>query len=683
MVKIIIDGEELEVEAGMTVLQACEQADIEIPRFCYHEKLSIAGNCRMCLVEVKPGNPKPQASCALPIAEGMEITTRSETVKAARRGVLEFLLINHPLDCPICDQGGECDLQDQTMAYGPNSSRFKENKRAVSEKYMGPLIKTVMNRCIHCSRCVRFASEIGGVDEIGIINRGEDAEITSLEQMIHSELSANVIDLCPVGALTSRPYAFKARSWELKKTETIDVSDAVGSNIRLDSRANEVLRILPRLNEDVNEEWISDKTRYFYDGLTRQRLDRPWLRNKKGKLEATDWQEAFSVIAKQFKMTKAEKIAAIAGDLCDIESVFALKDLLQKLGTPHMDCRQDGATIDPHCRAGYLFNSQIAGIEESDMILLIGTNPRKEAATLNARIRKAWRENNSQIFVIGPENDLHYPYTHLGDNAKLIEKIAKGTHPLAKKLAKATRPMLILGASLLSRNDGAQLHAACRQIAETTGMIKDHWNGFNMLHHAAGRVGALDVGFVPQEKGYGIRDILKCAASGSLSLVWLLGADEINIEALEKPFVIYQGHHGDKSAHAADLILPGAAFSEKDALWVNTEGRVQAGWRSVFPPGEAREDWAIIRQISEIVGHPQSWNTQQQLRTALFERVPHLANMNAITPAPWGEFGQKGDIAPSPLDLPITNFYMTDPISRASPTMAECVKRLKQEEKHV
>ena len=482
MPKLTINGQEIEVDAGLTVLQACEQAGVEIPRFCYHERLSIAGNCRMCLVEVKPGPPKPAASCALPVGDGMEVFTDTPMVKKARNGVMEFLLINHPLDCPICDQGGECDLQDQAMAYGYDGSRYDENKRAVKEKYMGPLVKTIMTRCIHCTRCIRFCAEVGGVEDIGMINRGENAEITTLEKAIQSELSGNVIDLCPVGALTSKPYAFTARSWELTKTESIDVMDAVGSNIRVDARGNEVMRVLPRLNEDVNEEWISDKTRFACDGLKRQRLDQPYLR-KDGKLSPVGWPEAFAAIADKVKSVGAGKVAAIAGDLCDVESMFALKELMAKIGSPHLDCRQDGAALDASVRGSYLFNTTIAGIEDADACLIIGSNPRKEAPIINSRLRKRWLMRGFEVGVVGPRHDLGFDTTYLGAGPETLEAIAKGDSPFADVLKKAERPMLILGMGALARADGAAVLAAARAIAEDCGMVADGMERLQCLAH--------------------------------------------------------------------------------------------------------------------------------------------------------------------------------------------------------
>ena len=674
MPKLKIDGVEIEVEAGLTVLQACEAAGVEIPRFCYHERLSIAGNCRMCLVEVKPGPPKPQASCALPAGEGMEVTTNSAMVKKARHGVMEFLLINHPLDCPICDQGGECDLQDQAVAYGHDGSRYDENKRAVGEQYMGPLINTIMTRCIHCTRCVRFSTEIGGVTDMGMLNRGENAVITTLGEAVSSELSGNVIDLCPVGALTSKPYSFAARPWELKKTESIDVMDAVGSNIRIDTRGNEVLRVLPRLNEDVNEEWISDKTRFACDGLRRQRLDTPYIRGADGKLSPAGWNEAFEAITARVKGLDGGRIAAIAGDLCDAESMFALKALMASLGSGNLDCRQDGAKLDPALRASYLFNTGIAGVEESDVILLVGTNLRWEAPLVNSRIRKQWLRGGYPVAVVGQQHDLTYDYDYLGAGPDTLNEIANGNHPFAKVLEDAKRPMLIIGMGALARDDGAAILAAARAIAEKTGMVTGDWNGFNVLHTAAARVGGLDLGFVPGNGGRDTAGILDGAAAGDVEVVYLLGADEIDTAKLKNAFVVFQGHHGDTGAHAADVILPGAAYTEKNGTYVNTEGRVQLARQAGFPPGEAREDWTIIRALSAALGKALPFDDLAALRRAMHAVCPHFTRIDELEPVSWGDFGASGAMSGDPFVSPIANFYMTDPISRASETMAQCTR---------
>jgi NADH-quinone oxidoreductase subunit G len=675
-VTVKINGEEHEVEKGMTVLQACEQAGVEIPRFCYHERLSIAGNCRMCLVEVKPGPPKPAASCALPVAPNQEIFTDTPMVKKARNGVMEFLLINHPLDCPICDQGGECDLQDQAMAYGRGLSRYDENKRAVTNKYMGPLISTIMTRCIHCTRCVRFIAEVAGKEEIGLVNRGENAEITSLEKAVDSELSANVIDLCPVGALTSKPYAFEARPWELVKTESVDVMDAVGSNIRVDVRGNEVLRVLPRLNEDVNEEWISDKTRYACDGLRRQRLDRPYVRGEDGKLKAASWQDAMQAAADALKGPAPAEIAAVIGDHACAESMYSLKRLFDGLGSPNLDCRQDGAKLSASPRAGYLFNTTIAGVEAADALLIVGANPRWEAPILNARLRKSWLHGSLKVGVIGPKVETTYDAEYLGAGPETLTDVAEGKHPFFEVLKKAERPMLIVGPGALARSDGAAVLATARAIAEATGMVSDDWNGFNVLHTAASRVGGLDLGCVPGDGGRDVAGIVEGAKTGAIKTVFLLGADEMDTAALKDSgaTVIYQGHHGDRGAHAADIILPGAAYTEKNGTYVNTEGRVQLGRRANFPPGDAKDDWAVLRALSETLGQPLPWIDFDGLRKALRGEFPHMARLDDAEPAEWGEFGTAGAMDAAPFVSLIENFYMTDPISRASETMAECTQ---------
>jgi NADH-quinone oxidoreductase subunit G len=689
MPKINVDGKEVEVPADFTLLQACEAAGAEIPRFCYHERLSIAGNCRMCLVELK-GSPKPIASCAWgvrdcrpgPNGEAPVVLTTSPMVKKAREGVMEFLLINHPLDCPICDQGGECDLQDQAIGYGhAKFHRFDENKRAVTDKNMGPLVKTSMNRCIHCTRCVRFMAEVAGSDQIGATGRGEDMEITTyLEASISSEMSANIVDLCPVGALTSKPYAFTARPWELSKTESFDVMDAVGSAIRVDARGSEVMRVLPRVNEEVNEEWISDKTRHAVDGLKRQRLDQPYVR-KDGKLKPATWSEAFAVIAAKVKTTKPEKMAAVVGDLVSAEPIKALKDLMLSLGVANLECRQDGAKIGGGARQGYLFNSTIRGIEDADALLLVGTNPRWEAPIINARIRKAWLKNDMKIFRLGPPADLSYKVTELGNNAADLADIAsKGAAFDTLKAAK--RPMLIVGVGALARADGAAILAACAEIARNTGMIgpagEGGWSGFNVLHTAAARVGALDLGFLPQKGGKDMAGILEGTSKGEIDFVYLLGADEFDTSKLGKAFVVYHGSHGDAGAHRAEVILPGAAYTEQNGTYVNTEGRVQLAKRATFPPGDAREDWAILRALSDVLGKKLPYDDMNALRAAMVKEVPTFSTPDraAVHPgadaAIWTSIGTKGSIAKSAFEYPIRDFYLTNPIARASATMAEC-----------
>ncbi len=665
MPKLKINGLEVEVAAGATVLQACQQAGIEVPHFCFHERLAIAGNCRMCLVEQEKA-PKPIASCAMPVAEGMVILTDSEKAKKARKGVMEFLLINHPLDCPICDQGGECDLQDQAMAYGFDRGRYQENKRAVKDKDFGPLVETSMNRCIHCTRCIRFLADVAGVADLGGIGRGENMEIdTFVGKSLESELSANIIDLCPVGALTSKPYAFAARPWELRKTESVDVLDAVGSNIRVDARGPAVLRVLPRLNEAVNEEWISDKTRFAVDGLNKRRLDRPYVR-RAGKLVEASWQEAFALIATRLKGVAGNRIAAIAGDLADVEAMFALKELMASLGSVNIDCRQDGAALDPSCRAGYLFNTTIAGIEQADACVLIGTNPRAEAAIINARLRKRWLQGGFRVGAFGPALDLTFPVTTLGTGPQGLADRAR------EFLKDAKQPMLILGMGALRRKDGAAILAEARALAESAGMVRDGWNGFNVLHLAASRVGGLDLGFVPGQGGRDVAGILAGAEKGEIDAVYLLGADEIDTARLGQAFVIYQGHHGDRGAARADVVLPGAAYTEKDACYVNTEGRVQLARRAVFPPGEAREDWAILRALSAALGKPLPYDSLAALRRRLVQSHPSFAEIDLAPHAAWGGFGKSGAVEEAPFVYPIRDFYRTDMISRASPTMADC-----------
>jgi NADH-quinone oxidoreductase subunit G len=666
MTKLTIDGKQVEVPPNTTIIQAAEVAGVEIPRFCYHERLSIAGNCRMCLVEVEK-SPKPVASCAMPVAEGMVVHTRSDKANKARNGVMEFLLINHPLDCPICDQGGECDLQDQAMAYGFDRGRYQENKRAVKDKNMGPLVSTIMTRCIHCTRCVRFATEVAGVPELGATGRGEDMEITTyLEKALSSELSGNVVDLCPVGALTSKPYAFAARPWELRKTESIDVMDALGSAVRIDARGREVMRVLPRLNEAVNEEWLSDKGRAACDGLQYQRLDKPYVRGADGKLKPATWAEAFAAIAAKLKTTSGNKIAALAGDLIDAEAMFALKQLMAALGSTNLDCRQDGAALDPNARASYLFNSTIAGIEQADALLIVGADPRREAPVLNARIRKRYLKGGFSIGLIGEKLDLTYPYHYVGATPDLM---ANCKPPPGSK-----NPMLILGMAALARPDGAAILAAARKVAEETGTVRADWNGFNVLHTAAARVGGMDVGFTPGNGGKDTRGILDAAGKGEIEVVYLLGADEIDTTKLGKAFVIYQGHHGDRGAHRADVVLPGAAYTEKSGTYVNTEGRVQRAERAAFPPGEAREDWAIIRALSEAAGKKLPFDTIDQVRAAMRVANPVFAALDSITKAEWKNFGTAGTISATGFDYPIKNYYMTDPISRASRTMAQCAE---------
>lgn len=668
MPKLKIDGVEVEVEDGMSVLQACEVVGMEVPRFCYHDRLTVPANCRMCLVE-QTGVPKPVASCAIRASEGMEISTKSDMVQKARKGVLEFMLINHPLDCPICDQGGECDLQDQAVAFGYDRSRYQEPKRAVEDKNFGPLIKTAMTRCIHCTRCIRFGEQIGGVAELGLLGRGEDAEVgTFVQKFVSSELSGNLTDVCPVGALLSKPYSFKARPWEMRKTESVDVMDAVGSAIRVDTRSNaEVMRILPRLNEDVNEEWISDKTRFAYDGLTLQRLDQPYIR-RDGKLVAVTWEEALLETAGRLQETEKGAIAALVGNQADCESITAFKDLMTTLDVAHLDCRIDGAEYDVSSRSAYIMNSTIAGIDDCDAILLVGTFPRHEATMVNARIRRAWYERKIPVAVIGEDRDHTYPVMHLGTGPKTLEDIAKGGTEFATVLEHAQKPLIIVGAGALARRDGAAVQALVSEISTRFGAE------MNVLQLAASRVGALDLGFLPQQGGEGTNGILQQAQKGQIKTVYLLGVDEIDPAQFGDAFIIYQGHHGDVMASHADIILPGAAYTEKNALYVNTEGRVQQARQALFPPGQAREDWKIFRALSEVLGKELSYNSLGELRARMAEINPVFAHVDHIVPTQWKPCGKAFPVDNTPFERVIANFYQTCAISRASQTMAKCTE---------
>jgi NADH-quinone oxidoreductase subunit G len=661
MPKLTVDGIEVEVPQGATVLQACEAAGKEIPRFCYHERLSIAGNCRMCLVEVKPGPPKPQASCALPAMDNQEVRTNSDMVKKAREGVMEFLLINHPLDCPICDQGGECDLQDQSVAYGRGGSRYDENKRAVTEKYMGPIIKTVMTRCIHCTRCVRFAEEVAGTEQIGAIGRGENMQITSyLEKAVSSELSGNVIDLCPVGALTSRPYAYEARPWELKKTLGIDVMDGVGTNIRFDSRGREVLRVLPRVNDDVNEEWAHDKTRYAVDGLMRRRLDRPYVR-RDGKLVPASWAEAFQAIA---DVNAGSSVAAVAGDLLDCETMFAARELLASMGSTLIEGRQTGLKYDVSSLAAVNFNSTLNGIETADAILLVGTNPRWEAPLVNTRIRKAIK-HGAKVYGIGAEIDLTYRVEWLGNDMGLLTNLPDA---VAEAFKGAKRPAIILGGGALAV-EGA--HGAALALAESFNLVRDTedgpWNGFNVLHMAASRMGGLMLGWA--QPG-GIADLV----AAQPKLLFALGADEVDFTKFDGSFKVFVGHHGDKGAAAADVILPAAAYPEKNGTYVNVEGRVQMSDKAVFAPGDAREDWSILRALSEVLGHKLPFDSFAECRAAMIAAVPALG-IEGLASYDWAPpklaASPSGEVA-----YPIKDFYLTNAIARASATMQRCSAEL-------
>jgi NADH-quinone oxidoreductase subunit G len=662
MTKLLVDDIEVDVPADYTLLQACEAAGVEIPRFCFHDRLSIAGNCRMCLVEVKGGPPKPQASCAVgvkdlrpgPNGELPRVLTKSPMVKKAREGVMEFLLINHPLDCPICDQGGECDLQDQAMAYGVDSSRFAENKRAVEDKYIGVMVRTSMNRCIHCTRCVRFTAEVAGTGDMGAIGRGEDMEITTyLESAMQSELQGNVADLCPVGALLPKPYAFKARPWELTKTPSIDVMDALGSNIRVDTRGREVMRILPRVNDAVNEEWISDKARQIVDGLKSRRLDRPMIR-KAGKLQPASWSEAFAAIAARVKETKPERLGAIAGDLCAVEEMFALKLLIEALGAPNLDCRQAGEALDPKLgRASYTFAATIEGIDHADAILIVGSNPRRAAPVLNARIRKRWLKGNLLLGLVGEAVDLTFSYDHLGTAPATLTALPAA---FTEAWTKAQAPLVIVGEGALTRSDGGAVLAAASRLGPVS-----------IIHTAAARVGGLDLGFVPGAGGLDVAGMIK---PGALDVLFNLGADEVSVAP--GAFMVYIGTHGDRGAARADVILPGATYTEKSGLYVNLEGRVQLADRANFPPGEAREDWAILRALSERLGRTLPFDSLAQLRRALTAAVPHFARLDAIAEAPLADFASlAGALGEAPFASPIRSYYLTNPIARASKVMAE------------
>ncbi|XP_007898240.1 NADH-ubiquinone oxidoreductase 75 kDa subunit, mitochondrial [Callorhinchus milii] len=682
LVEVFVDGKSFMVEPGTTVLQACEKAGFQIPRFCYHDRLSIAGNCRMCLVEIERA-PKPVAACAMPVMKGWNILTNSEKSRKAREGVMEFLLANHPLDCPICDQGGECDLQDQSMMFGTDRSRFNESKRAVEDKNIGPLVKTIMTRCIHCTRCIRFASEVAGVDDLGTTGRGNEMQVgTYIEKMFMSEMSANIIDLCPVGALTSKPYAFTSRPWETRKTESIDVMDAIGSNVVVSTRTGEVMRILPRLNEDVNEEWISDKTRFSYDGLKRQRLTVPMVRNSEGQLVPTSWEEAFIQIAGVLQGVQSKDVAAIAGGMADAEALVALKDLMNRLNSDSL-CTEEifpmaGAGTD--LRSNYLLNTKIAGVEEADVLLLVGTNPRFEAPLFNVRIRKSWLHNDLRVALVGANVDLTYTYDHLGDSPQVLQEIASGNHPFSQVLSEAKKPMVVVGSSILQRKDGATIHAAASTIAQNvrvSSQVGNDWKVLNVLQRMASQVAALDLGYKA-----GVDAIRK----NPPKVLFLLGADNHCVTRQDLPkgcFIIYQGHHGDVGAPMADVILPGAAYTEKTATYVNTEGRAQQTQLAVTPPGIAREDWQIIRAVSEVAGVTLPYDTLDEVRKRLAEVSPNLISYDNIEEANF--FKQANELAKLvnqqllseplvPPQLTIKDFYMTDPISRASQTMAKCVK---------
>jgi len=661
--KITVNNKEVEFDEGMTVLQVCELAGEEIPRFCYHEKLSIAGNCRMCLVEIEK-SPKLVASCAMPATDGMKIKTNTSLVEKARKGVMEFLLSNHPLDCPVCDQGGECDLQDQSLFYGHDNSRCTENKRLVKDKYMGPLVKTQMTRCIHCTRCVRFAAEIAGIPELGAVGRGEDVEITTfLEKSMESEMSANVIDLCPVGALTSKPYAFEARPWELKKTETIDVMDGVGSNIRVDTYGWEVKRILPRINEDINEEWISDKTRYACDGLSKQRLDTPYIRENR-RLKKSSWSKALRLLISKLKSFNSKEVAGLVGDLADLEMIYSFKSFFEKcIGSKNFECRQDRIYINPFERMNYIFNSTINGIEDSDFILLVGTNPRLEATILNAKIRKAYIKNRLKIYSIGDPGDLTYPYTNLASNTSLIRAIAYGTHEISEKIKKSNKPMLIIGESALYGETGKYIFETLKYFLSKNNFIKEDWNALNILTQQASRVGAIDLGVhsINETENFSFFNKLD---NNEFKFLYLLGADNIYFDKKDK-FIVYQGSHGDKGAEIADIILPGAAYTEKNGLFVNLEGKLQTAYKASYPPGDAREDWVIFKDLANIMKKPLGYNNIKSLQESIKKNIKLKIN-NKINKNNMVNFVN------DKISIKSIDYYHTNSIARSSKIMSEC-----------
>ena len=661
MIKLTIDGFEIEVSDGSTVYQACARAGKEIPHFCYHERLKIAGNCRMCLVEMER-SPKPIASCAMPVSNGMVIHTNTPMVKKAREGVMEFLLINHPLDCPICDQGGECDLQDQAFRYGKGTNRFHENKRSIKDKYMGPLIKTAMTRCIQCTRCIRFASDIAGIEEIGAIHRGEHMEVTSyLERTLDSEISGNMIDICPVGALNSKPYAFKARKWELKHNASIGVHDAEGSNIRIDSRGDEVMRILPRVNEEINEEWLSDKNRFSYDGLKYQRLDRPYIRTN-GKLVEASWSEALKTIADKIKTVKPEKVAAIAGSLTSVEAMFMLKTLLQKLGSNNYSVNQFHYKIDTSERGNYLFNTTIAGVEKADLCLLIGANPRQIAPVLNSRIGQRVRIGSLKVARIGKGHNQTYRIQDLGSNIKIIEELVIGTHKFTKFLKEAKYPMIIVGDGVYARDDGYAILSLIHKIVVEYDIMRDDWKGFNILHNHASIVGGLDIGFNNHVK------------FEELEFAYLLGADEVPFDKLQLAFIIYQGHHGDAGAASADVILPAAAYTEQSGIYVNLEGRPQMAEKAVSSVGAAKEDIEIIKELAGYLKIDIGMDNLQEVRVRLAKEYKVFASIDRIIENKFSKFSSKDKLSKEPITAEPINYYMTDVISKNSVTMAKCVE---------
>jgi len=665
MLKLKVNNIDVEVEEGLTVLQACEKVGVEIPRFCYHEKLSIAGNCRMCLVEMEK-SPKPVASCAMPAAEGMVIKTNTELVEKARKGVMEFLLVNHPLDCPVCDQGGECDLQDQSMFYGVDKSRFKENKRAVSEKNMGPLIKTQMTRCIHCTRCVRFATEVAGVTEIGAIGRGEDMQITTyLEQSMQSELSANVVDLCPVGALTSKPYVFEARPWELKKTESIDVMDAIGSNIRVDTYDWEVKRILPIINEDINEEWISDKTRYACDGLLHQRLDTPFIKYN-GKFEKASWQEVYKIIKSKFENTSNEKICGFVGDLTNMETSYIFKEFFDRtLDTDNYEFRPDNRFIDTSRRENYLLNTSINGIEESDLVFLIGTNPRYEGTILNARIRKSYLSNNTKIISLNDLGDLTYPYMSLDGQTETLKNIFNDNHEISKKIKDAKKPMIILGESLLNSDSSKYLFNIIKQFLNKNDKLNDDWNALNILSCDASTVGNIDIGLINENK-----NLINELRNNKFEIIFLVGQDNLKFDK-KNEFIIYQGSHGDKGAEIADIILPGSAYTEQDGYFTNIEGKTQKAQKASYPPGDAKEDWHIINELAEFMNNRKLFNDKDELESSMFNYL-NLQKEKQESSKQTVNLISDSDFKNENLEVIVKDYYFSNVIARSSKTMVEC-----------
>jgi len=675
MPKIIIDNQQIEFDKGMTVMQACEIAGVEIPRFCYHDKLSIAGNCRMCLVEMDK-SPKPIASCAMPASEGMIIKTNTELVKTARSGVMEFLLINHPLDCPICDQGGECDLQDQALYYGFDKSRYEENKRAVTNKYMGPLVSTIMTRCIHCTRCVRFSTEVAGVDDLGLLGRGENVEITTyLEKTINSELSGNVIDLCPVGALTNKPYAFQARPWELNKTESVDIFDAMGSSIRIDSRGNSVLRVLPRLNEEINEEWINDKSRFAIDGLSKQRLDKPFLK-KNGKLQVIEWDQALEAVSDEIYKRGKEQTLALSGKFTDVETLYSAKSFLKSIGSNKYECRYDNAQFIEHQRESYIFNSTIKEIDNADAILLIGTNPRWEASVLNTRIRKAYLNNNCHIGLIGQKIDLTYKYKHLSNSIDYLNDIINNQSEFCKVLEDAKKPLIIIGTSAINFNDGVDVLNVCSLIAKQYQISNEVFNGFNILQQDIAKVGALDVSFYNNEFDFDFSQTINKFINKNKPVVLLLGLDDIDLSVLSEAFVVYMGHHGDIVANIADVILPTPAFPEKSSTFVNMEGRIIQSTKCFQPIGESKDEWKIFRALSEKFEKNLLFNNITELREEITSNLPLFKEINSLPSKSILNFGTLLKIKKRDINYNINNFYMTDPISRASITMANCTKEI-------